>query len=106
MATAGYMVTFCLDLRFHASLEGLVLNGSALNTADAMGAVVDACIALRLRRLELLRCRIVPASLPQLFRLIAAGALRELEVDNAGVAMFDGTHESTWLFWTWSERQP
>ena len=63
-----------------------------------MGAVVDACIALRLRRLELLRCRIVPASLPQLFRLIAAGALRELEVDNAGVAMFDGTHESTWLF--------
>ena len=87
----------CSFLRFHASLEGL-LHAAALDTADAMGAVVDACIALRLFRLELVHCRVVPATLPQLSRLIAAGALRQLEMHNAGVAIFDGTHESTRLF--------
>ena len=62
-----------------------------------MGAFVDACIALRLRKLQLAFCRVVPAVLPQLTRLVAAGTLRELLVLN-DVAMFDVGHESTRLF--------
>ena len=60
-----------------------------------MGAVVDACIALRLCKLDLQMCRAVPAALPELTRLIAAGALRELEIfDNCGrFDIFDEPHD-------------
>ena len=66
-----------------------------------MGALVDACIALRLRSLKLELCRAVPAALPELTRLIAAGALRELKMSDIGgrVDVFDEAHdESTGLF--------
>ena len=93
------LVAFCSDLRCHASLEGLCLSSAALDTAAAMGAVVDACIALRLRSLGLQWCHVIPAVLPELIRLIAAGALRWLIVRKIGEdEMFDETHESTRLF--------
>ena len=63
-----------------------------------MGAVVDACIALRLRTMTLQVCCIVPAALPELTRLIVAGALRELQVVNNRVEMFGEAHDSTRLF--------
>ena len=96
-ASAG-VVAFASDLQCHASLKVLLLHEAALDTAAAMGAVVDACIFLRLHTFRLWECRVVPATLPQLSRLIAAGALRELEVHNNGVQMFDATHASTRLF--------
>ena len=65
-----------------------------------MGAVVDACIALRLHTLVLIRCRVMPAALPELTRLIAAGALQELMVRNNDVEMFDEANEATRLFAT------
>ena len=94
------VVTFGSDLRCHSSLEALYLQFVALDTAAALGAVVDACIALRPRlcKLQLGTCRVVPASIPQLTRLNAAGTLRELKVHNGGVEMFDKAHESTRLF--------
>ena len=94
------VASFCSDLRVHASLEQLYLHGVALDTAVAMGAVVDACIAINLRRLDLRRCRVVPAALPELTRLVAAGALRALMVanHNNNVEVFDEAHESTRLF--------
>ena len=71
---------------------------ATLNTSVALGALVDACISLSLRKLVLDGCHIVPAVLPQLTRLIAAGKVRELDVGNLHVQMFDETHESTRLF--------
>ena len=96
-ATAD-VVAFSSELRCHASLECLGLNNAALDTAAAMGAVVDAFIALRLHTLVLDGCRVVPAVLSQLTRLIAAGALRKLIINNYGVEMFEEAHESTRLF--------
>lgn len=75
-------IAFNSDLRCHASLEELSLCDAALDTAAAFGAFVDACIAVRLRTLELAWCHYPPSALPQLTRLIAAGALRELNVCN------------------------
>ena len=96
--TVADVVAFCLDVRCHALLERLALDYAALDTAAAMGAVVDACIALRLRSLLLWECRVAPVTLPELTRLIAAGMLRELTVRDHGVEMFDEAHESTRLF--------
>ena len=73
--------------------------GITLTIAAAMVAVVDACVALRLRCVELDSCDVAPAVVPELTRLIAAGALRELVVDHwGGVELFDETDESTRLF--------
>ena len=98
LQTTVAVVAFSSDLRCHASLEDLALWDAALNTAAAMGAVVDACIALRVRKLWLSHCRVVPAVLPELARLVAARALRELIVYNGGVTLFVEDHESTRLF--------
>ena len=94
------LAAFCSNLRVHASLEEVLIYGVALDTAAAMGAVVNACIAINLCRLNLRRCRVVPAALPELTRLIAAGALRALMVENQddNVEMFDEAHESTRMF--------
>ena len=90
---------FCSDLRCHPSLKALLLCYMALDTVAAIGAVVDACIVLRLRTFTLRWCRVAPATLPELNRLIAAGALRELDV-SSNIRMFDQAHESTQLFVT------
>ena len=95
------VVALASDLCCHASLEELVLRDAALDTAAAIGAVVEACVALRLRSLELGGCRFAPATLPQLTRLVVAGGARQLIINNDnhnGVALFDEAHESTRLF--------
>ena len=48
--------------------------------------------------MKLIFCRVDPAALPELTRLIAAGWLRELQVINGGVHVFDEAHETTRLF--------
>ena len=94
------VVAFSSDFRCHASIDQLVLYSAALGTTAAMVAVVDARISLRLPKLLLFECHVVPAALPQLTRLVSAGALRLLSVDNEGVEMFmfDEVHDSTRLF--------
>ena len=98
-------VAFCSALRCHASIEKLNIHGVELDTAAAMGALVDACIVLRLRKLALFSCRVVPEALPKLTRVVAAGALRDLALANdeeedkeEEVAVFDAAHESTRMF--------
>ena len=76
--TSDMVVAFSAHLRIHASLEELRLYGAALDTTAAMGAVVDACVALRLRRLQFRKCRVVFEALPLLTRIVAAGALQYL----------------------------
>ena len=93
------VIAFCSDLRRHASLEHLQLDVVALNTAVKMGAFADACISLRLRSLNISSCIIGPDAVPELTRLVAAGALRHLRVDNdIRWQVFDEAHESTRLF--------
>ena len=97
------VLAFISDLRHRASLDFLDLYGVMVDTPAVMGAFVDACIAIRLRSLQLGDCRVVPAVLPELTRLIAVGALQMLfvsdsDIDKAHVQMFDAAHESTWHF--------
>ena len=97
--TVADVVAFCLDVRCHASLERLVLDFAVLDTVAAMGAVVDACIALRLHTLLLWECRVAPTTLPELTRLVAAGVVRDFGVHSDHIEiMFDEAHESTRLF--------
>ena len=105
--TMAAVAAYCLGLRMHAmhaSLEELLLCNVALDTAAAMAAFADACITLRLRKLLLFNSHVAPAALPELTRFIAAGALRELSIDNDAlydeevVQVFDEAHESTRLF--------
>ena len=70
------VAALCSDLRCHTSIEVLGLGSAVLDTSDAMGAVVDACIVLRVRYLALSTCCLGPTLVPDLTRLIAAGALR------------------------------
>ena len=86
------VVTFSSDMQRHTSIKELSFCNSWLDTAAAMSAFVDACIALRLRKVQLGRCHFEPAALPELTR-----ALRELHV-SAEPAMFHEAHESTRLF--------
>ena len=92
------VATFCSNLRRHASIEQLNLGSAVLDTSDAMGSVVDACIALRVRYLDLYWCRVAPTLLPELTRLIEAGALRELIVQSSEFYAMDVFDESTLHF--------
>ena len=92
------LLILCSALRRHASLEEMLVQGVVLETAASMGAFVDALIALRLRGLEFFACRIAPVALPELTRLVSAGALRELDVASDGVRPFDEWTGFTQLF--------
>ena len=95
--TTADIIAFGLDLCCHTSLESIILFREPMEKAAAMGAVVNACIAIGVAKLELAWCCGAPEVLPELTRLVAAGALRQLDV--VGVAnMFDDAHESTRLF--------
>ena len=87
---------FCVDMRQHGSLEALRLASTFLGELLVMGALVDACT--RLRTLELVGCDILPASLPGLTRLVAAGALRELVLDGTPRSPFDEAGDATQRF--------
>ena len=96
---AGVTV-FCADLRRHVSLEGLSLACAPVHTAEAMSALVDACIALRLRSLRLINCELQRAVLPVLTRLVAAGALRELYISSISDEDLFAADADTQLFCT------
>ena len=97
--TAAAVASFGSDLRCHASLQELCLSDAALDTVAAMSAVVDACIALRLGKLFLGDCLVAPATLPELARLIYAGALQNLCFQSThNEDIFDGALEYTGLF--------
>ena len=69
------------DLAAHPSLRELSLMDADLDKPPAaLDALVDAALALRLRKLELSECRVCPASAVALPRLLRGDALRELHV--------------------------
>ena len=95
--TTADVEAFSLSMRSHASLEELSLFGGKMDTGATMGAVADACIILKIRKLELSACLVAPVTLLELTRLIAAGVLRELLM-TLNLLIFDEAEESTRLF--------
>jgi hypothetical protein len=75
---AGVMA-FTADVATHASLKRLKLFYAPLETAAALDAVVDAALARRMQRIELLNCSLSPASAPALARLLGSDALTALK---------------------------
>ena len=80
------------------TLTKLSLDDAPLNTAAAMGAIVDAAITLHLSELQLKRCRATPTTVPALTRLVAAGWLRDLDISNDSIALFEEGADATRLF--------
>ena len=68
----------CADVRNLVSLESLTLSRVDVDTAAAMGALVDAAIALQLRVLKLYGCSTGSETLPALTRFVSSGAARKL----------------------------
>jgi hypothetical protein len=73
----------------HASLQELCLFDLPLNAAAVMDALVQAALTCRLRRLDLLACRLSPASAPALARLLGGGALTTLQIYAGDVLLLD-----------------
>jgi hypothetical protein len=83
------VLALAADLAAHTSLTEVCLLHAPLGTLAALGAVVDAAVALRLGLLRLAGCRVTPACAPALARLISAGTLTELDVTSTAVQLLD-----------------
>ena len=66
----------------HASLRKLVLVGFRFNVPAELDAVAAAAVACRLQRMGLMQCRLSPASVPALARVIRGGVLTSVFIDN------------------------
>lgn len=78
------LAEFLFDVSRHASLISLSLFRTPLGSVFAMNALVDTATGLNLRDLSLDDCGLVPACLPPLTRLVAAGFLRQLFLNGPG----------------------
>jgi hypothetical protein len=76
---AAGVVALAADVAAHASLVGLTLQHTRLDTPAALDAVVDAALARRMQYVKLYHCRLSPASAPALARLLSSDALTTLE---------------------------
>ena len=88
-ASLESLEAFCTDMRKHTSLELLVIENASLGTAAAMRVLVNAAIELRLHTIGLFLCGCTSACVPELTRLVSAGALKALVADNGGVELFE-----------------
>jgi hypothetical protein len=77
------------DVAAHASLQRMELHGAPLGTPVAMDAVVDVALARQLVSVRFWFCRLVPASVPALVRLLDGGTLTDLAF-NQGHTLLDG----------------
>lgn len=73
---------FCADLRKHTSIKGLFICDAEIHTAPMMRALVDAAIALQLECVNFYDCGCTPDTVPELTRLVSAGSVRKLHIDN------------------------
>ena len=81
--------TLTAALVTHGSLPDVMLWEVPLDTFEALDAVVDAALALRLTKLELNDCHVTPASAVALLRLLRGNVLRELTVWNRNFMLLD-----------------
>jgi hypothetical protein len=89
-ADAATLVPLFAALAAHASLVKLVLYGAHFHVPAVLGAFVDAALSLPLlRAVTFSGCRLVPASVPALARLLSSGTLSELSLHNTALALLD-----------------
>ena len=87
---AADVAALATDMAAHPSLCELHLSDVPLDTFAALGAIVDAALALRLTKLSLVHCGVTPASAAALPRLLhVSGALCELHVHNGRLELLD-----------------
>jgi hypothetical protein len=72
------------DMATHASLNRVELIHALLHNLVALDVVVDAALSVGLASLCLYGCRLSPASVPALVRLLGGRSLTELHVDQFG----------------------
>jgi hypothetical protein len=89
VATLALAADMTTHAAAHASLQELCLFDLPLNAAAALDTLVQAAITCRLRRLDLLACRLSPASAPALARLLGGGALTTLQIYAGDVQLLD-----------------
>lgn len=82
---------FLGEVQSHVCLQKIIFGGPGLNTVAFMNKLVDVAVALRLLALRLSNCYCTPDTTPTLTKLITAGWLRELELENITeeVQLFD-----------------
>jgi hypothetical protein len=83
------VLALAADLASYTHLRRLHLIHARLNTAAVLDAVVDAALSRRLTSVALGWCNLSPASAPALVRLVAGGALAELNIHDAGHWLLD-----------------
>jgi hypothetical protein len=79
------VVAVAADVAAHATLTGLALLHTRLNTVAALDAVVDAALARRVQTVHFYYCFFSPASAPALARLLGSDALTSLANEGGGV---------------------
>jgi hypothetical protein len=82
-------VALAPDLAAHASLTSVHLDGAPLHMPAALDAVVDAALARQMSSLRFVHCRISPASVLALARLLGGSALTELFISQRREQMLD-----------------
>jgi hypothetical protein len=76
----AFVLELAADLAAHASLKHATLHNAPMHVLAALDAVVDAALACGLVSLRLLYCRLSPAAVPALVRLLGSGTLTELDI--------------------------
>ena len=74
---------------YGGSLKVLELQGLPLDAPAALDAICTAATAQKLASMSFERCRLGPASIPALVRLISGGALEFFKVSNGDVPLLD-----------------
>ena len=85
------VLVLAAGLTAHTSLQELSLSGIDLSSAVTIGAVVDAVVMRQIQSLNLVLCKVGPASAPALATLLGAGALKELALFDPRSAVFDAS---------------
>jgi hypothetical protein len=73
----------------HPSLKGLRLGGAQIDSQPALDAVASLCTT-QLQHLALLNCRLSPASLPVLTRMLESRSLKALTISNRNMPLAVG----------------
>jgi hypothetical protein len=76
-------------MRQHASMEGVWLQHTPLDTPAVLDAFIDAALMRRFQNLELDHCSLSPASVPALVRLLGSTTLTHLAIINYDRQLLD-----------------
>ena len=79
----------CTDLVKHPSLKQIFIQHASVGTAAAMRVFVNTAIALRVEGIGLVNCGCTRACVPELTRLVSAGAVQRIYICNREDGLFE-----------------